>query len=60
METVVYNFHDEDRSAFKGIKLQAGDDASHALWVDVDSELSLYASHRLFLYKAVMKLDAHW
>lgn len=60
METVVYNFHDDDRSAMKGIKLSAGDDASHAVWKDIDSDLRLYASHRLFIQQVVMKLDAHW
>lgn len=60
METVAYNFHDDDGSAFKGIKLHAGDDASHAVWKDIDSELRLYASHRLFVMQAVKMLDAHW
>lgn len=60
IETVVYNFHDEDRSGFKGIKLQAGDDATHAVWTDVSSELELYANHKEFLHQAVLRLDAHW
>ena len=60
METVVYHFHDDDGTKFKGIRLAAGDDAKHAKWMDIDSDLKLYATHRQFVHQAVLKIDAHW
>jgi ADP-ribose pyrophosphatase len=59
METVAYNFHD-DTGLFEKIKLHAGDDAKKVKWMDIDSELKLYASHVDFIKKAVERLNAHW
>lgn len=60
METVAYNFHDETGSTVGSIKLHAGDDAVGVRWVDVDSNLKLYASHRDIIQAVATKLNAHW
>ena len=62
METTAYNFHDEDGSVFDGVALKAGDDAQHVKWVDINSNLQLYASHKDFIKKVVesFKGEAHW
>ncbi|CAI5440881.1 unnamed protein product [Caenorhabditis angaria] len=48
METVVVNFHDSE-NILKNIKLQAGDDAIALRWIELDSDVPLYASHRHFI-----------
>lgn len=60
METIAYNFHDEDDSVLKDITLSAGDDAGSVTWMDMDHKLKLYASHKKFIEKAVQLHDAHW
>lgn len=60
METVVYNFHDDDGDIVGNLKLSAGDDAGNVKWMDIDRSLNLYASHKLFVQKVVEKLNAHW
>lgn len=42
------------------LPLQAGDDAGHVQWVDVDSSLSLYANHSSFLELVAKERKAHW
>lgn len=42
------------------LPLQAGDDAGHVSWVDVDSATALYASHSGFLETAAKERRAHW
>ena len=59
METVAYNFHDEN-DLFKNITLKAGDDAKHVKWLDIDSNLNLYANHKDFIQQVAEKLDANW
>ncbi|XP_022117805.2 ADP-ribose pyrophosphatase, mitochondrial [Pieris rapae] len=46
METVAYNFHDNDGSIVGELQLNAGDDAVGVCWVDITSDLKLYASHK--------------
>lgn len=60
METVAYNFHDEDHSVFKDFELNAGDDAGSVTWMDIDQKLKLYASHKNFIQKAAELHNAHW
>lgn len=60
METVAYNFHDENGSLFKNIKLTAGDDAKNVKWLDISSNLKLYASHKNFIQKVAIIHNAHW
>ena len=60
METKAYNFHDEDNSEFKEFTLTAGDDAGSVTWMDLDSQLKLYASHKYFVEKATILHNAHW
>lgn len=60
METVAFNFHDEDDKFVGHLKLMAGDDAMKVTWMDVSEELQLYASHNQ-LVESVTKLHkAHW
>lgn len=42
------------------LPLQAGDDAGHVQWVDVDSSLLLYASHFSLLELVAKERKAHW
>ena len=76
METVVLNFHDEtgDKVKLKVLvilchgfcrqvgkfPLQAGDDAAAICWMEISSEIKLYASHRDFVKSVVEKHNAHW
>lgn len=60
METVAVNFHDETGNSVSELPLQAGDDAGQVQWVDIDSELSLYASHSYFLEVVAKERHAHW
>jgi ADP-ribose pyrophosphatase len=61
METIVFNFHDENDVYFKDFKLNAGDDAGSVAWMDIDNKnLNLYASHKLFLELAAQHNNAHW
>lgn len=49
METVAVNFHDEVGDAFGEFKLAAGDDAGDVAWTDYTPDITLYATHGLFL-----------
>ncbi|KAG6452839.1 hypothetical protein O3G_MSEX007805 [Manduca sexta] len=49
MESVAYNFHDENGSTVGALKLHAGDDAVGVQWIDVTPALKLYASHKEIL-----------
>uniref|UniRef100_A0A0K8T3I1 Nudix hydrolase domain-containing protein n=1 Tax=Lygus hesperus TaxID=30085 RepID=A0A0K8T3I1_LYGHE len=60
METVAKNFHDEDGSFVGTLSLNAGDDAVGVSWIDVSSQLHLYASHSMMPKSVAEKLNAHW
>ncbi|KAF5399657.1 hypothetical protein PHET_07055 [Paragonimus heterotremus] len=60
METVAVNFHDETADRIARFNLQAGDDAKKVCWMDVSSDIKLYASHRDFLQLAAKLRDAKW
>lgn len=61
METIAYNFHDEDGNVFSNIQLSAGDDAKRVKWMDIDgTNLKLYASHKYLIFQVANRLDAHW
>ena len=59
METVAFNFHDET-GLFDHIRLEAGDDAKHVQWFDIDSTAQLYANHIYFLSEVAKLRNAHW
>jgi hypothetical protein len=59
METVAYNFHDEDGSVFKNIDLKAGDDAKGVKWTDFIGLDGLYANHLEFIRKTVEFRNAY-
>ena len=40
--------------------LQAGDDAVAICWMELSSEINLYASHRDFVKTTAHRLGAHW
>lgn len=52
METACYHFHIKDPE-LQRLKLNAGDDASHAKWVDITDSLNLYASHKKMVMDAL-------
>ncbi|KAJ3601312.1 hypothetical protein NHX12_032283 [Muraenolepis orangiensis] len=60
METVAVNFHDETGNSVSELPLQAGDDAGQVAWADIDSSVSLYASHSHFLEMVAKERHAHW
>ena len=49
METTAVNFHDESNDVLPKLKFEAGDDAKHVTWMDINSNLKLYASHATFM-----------
>ena len=61
METVAYNFHDEDGRVFRNIILNAGDDARMVKWLSIDeNELKLYANHKYLIRQVANRLNCHW
>jgi len=60
METVAIHFHDETGEKVGKMQLKAGDDAKSLEWKEIDSSMSLYASHKDFIEKVAEKLEAHW
>ncbi|XP_067859040.1 ADP-ribose pyrophosphatase, mitochondrial-like [Heptranchias perlo] len=60
IETVAVNFHDDTGDSVGQLDLQAGDDAGHVQWFDIDQELQLYAIHSQFLKRVAELHDAHW
>ncbi|XP_026327291.1 ADP-ribose pyrophosphatase, mitochondrial isoform X2 [Hyposmocoma kahamanoa] len=55
METVAYNFHDENDSVVGTLKLHAGDDAVGVQWLDITPNLNLYASHKDIVKEVVKR-----
>lgn len=60
METVAYNFHDDTGKSVGKFSLKAGDDAKNVKWMDIDQNLSLYASHSEFIKMTVKLRNSHW
>jgi ADP-ribose pyrophosphatase len=60
METVAVNFHDETGASVGRFPLSAGDDAGAVAWVDIHSNLMLYASHSEFIQQVALEKNAHW
>lgn len=60
METIAVNFHDEIGDRIAKFNLQAGDDARKVRWLDVSSEIQLYANHRDFLEITAKLRNAKW
>lgn len=60
METVAFNFHDEDGTSVAKFHFKAGDDAKNLKWIDIDGNLNLYASHKDIVRIAAEQLNAHW
>lgn len=59
METIAYNFHDEKR-VLDDRYLKAGDDAKRVKWLEIKSNLKLFASHKDFIKRVVDMHDASW
>lgn len=55
METIGYNFHDENGTVVDNLNLQAGDDAVGVSWLDVTPDLKLYANHGDIVKAALKK-----
>ncbi|XP_054733215.1 ADP-ribose pyrophosphatase, mitochondrial [Anastrepha obliqua] len=60
IETVAYNFHDDNGTAVGQLKLSAGDDAANVKWLSIDSSIKLHANHNDIIEAVVTKLNAHW
>lgn len=60
METVAYNFHDDTGSIVGDLNLCAGDDAGKVKWMDVNSKVDLYASHKDIIEIVIRRLKAFW
>ena len=54
METLACNFHDENSEIIGFFELKGGDDAESAKWIDLSSELMLFASHKDFLHNVAV------
>lgn len=60
IETIAYNYHDNDGTEVGNLRLQAGDDAMRARWLDIDQDVPLYANHATIVEQVAYRLDAHW
>lgn len=61
METMAYNFHQEDtEGVLYSLQLHAGDDAKTVRWQDISGSLNLYASHKDMIERVAQRHDAHW
>jgi len=59
METTAINFH-ADGSQVDGWKFRAGSDAKSVTWIEVSSNLQLFASHAHFIHLVALRHRAHW
>lgn len=60
IETVAYNFHDDNGDILKNINFEAGDDAKSVKWLEIDGNIQVYGSHKDIIKKVVERLKAHW
>jgi len=60
METIACNFHDDTGDLVGCFKLAAGDDAEHVSWLELNSNLKLFASHKDFLHEVANMHNANW
>lgn len=60
METIACNFHDEQGDVVGSFKLEGGDDAENARWLDLSGKLKLFASHVDFLREVASIHNANW
>jgi hypothetical protein len=60
METIACNFHDGTGDLIGMFKLKGGDDADHAMWIELNSNLKLFASHYDFLEEVALLHNSHW
>lgn len=60
METVAKNFHDEDGTFLSKLNFEAGDDAIAIHWIDVSSDIKLYASHSRLISETAKLRAAHF
>lgn len=59
-KTIACNFHDETGDVVGSFKLSGGDDAEHAIWLELKSDLKLFASHVDFLREVAILRNANW
>lgn len=60
METLACNFHDETGNIVGQFKLEGGDDAKDARWMELSRDLKLFASHVDLLREVAVLHRAHW
>ena len=56
---LVFNYHDE-KNILSLLKLKAGSDAADVRWMEINSNLKLFASHKDFIKKTAELHNAHW
>lgn len=59
METVAYNFHDDNGAQVGKLALSAGDDATNVKWLDIDSTIKLHANHIDIIKEVIKRLNAY-
>ena len=60
METLVFNFHDDNNEFVGGLNLKSGSDAKHVQGMDITGSLKLYANHIEFLREVSKIHNAHF
>lgn len=60
IETTVLHFHDDSGDIVGSINLNAGDDASKAMWLDLDHHTKLFMCRHKFIEDIALKLCCHW
>lgn len=59
METLAVNYHAENHEV-DDWKFKAGSDAQQVTWLEINSSLSLFASHLELIKKVADRHEAHW
>lgn len=59
-EAINFSLNEGNDDIFHNLKFKAGSDAKGALWIDIDQNVKLYASHKSIIQILVQKLDAYW
>ncbi|ODN05633.1 ADP-ribose pyrophosphatase, mitochondrial, partial [Orchesella cincta] len=59
-EAISFSLDELDTDVFSNLKFKAGSDATGALWIDIDQNVKLYASHKSIIKILIQKLNAYW
>ncbi|CAL8082008.1 unnamed protein product [Orchesella dallaii] len=59
-EAISFSLNGLDTDVFSNLKFKAGSDAKGALWIDIDQNVKLYASHKSIIKLLIEKENAYW